>query len=377
MECKIKKSRHLARILLLALVFLILCAVPARAEVTQEDELYEKSGASGMYDSLDGDTRELLSKAGVDSPEMEEELSFDRIFQAISQMLREKLSSPLKTLAALIAIILLCRLGGCFEKSEIGAVSTLVGTVSCAAVIVVPMIGLIDSTRLVMDSASVFLLASIPVYSALMVAAGNVVTGGAYSFFTLAAANAVPLLSAGLIIPILNIFLAFAVATAVSQVKFEKLTARLYQFCKWLLILLVTVFSGLLSLQTMLNMHVDSVTAKTAKLIASSAIPIVGGAFSDALSAIQSSIQIVKSGVGAFGILASLFIFLPVTIEAVLWVIVCSVGEIAGDLFEVPKLASFLGVCASVARMILAVIISTAAVSIVSASIVLLLRGNF
>lgn len=368
------------RILLLCLsVLACLFLFPTAAACAEEDrelQLYEKSGAQGMYDSLDEDAKELLSQAGIGSAKLDGEITAETVFQAFSQMLRDKLSGPLKTAAALLAVILLCRLANCFENTEIGAVSSLVGTLACAGVVVLPMAGLIASAKLVVESASVFLLASVPVYSALMIASGNTVAGGSYSLLTLAAGNAIPLLASSLILPLLNLFLAFAVASAVSSVKFDKLTGSLYAFAKWLLILLVTVFSGVLSVQTMLNSQVDAATNKAAKLIASSAIPIVGSAFGDAIAAIQNSVQIVKSGVGAFGILASLCIFAPAAVEAVLWIAVCTVGQIAGDVFETPKISSFLGTCASVARMILAVIASTCAVSVVCAAVVLFVKGS-
>lgn len=370
-----KRKRLFAALLGAVLCCVLFLPLGARAE-EQEAQLYEKSGAQSMYDSLDGDTRDLLSEAGVGSARIEEEITAERVFEAFSQMLRDKLSGPLKAAAALLAVIILCRLANCFENTEIGTASSLVGALACAAVVVVPLAGLIANAKLVVDSSSVFLLASVPVYSALMIASGSAAAGTSYSLLTLAAGNAIPLLASALILPLLNIFLAFAIASSISSVKFDKLTGSLYNFAKWLLILLVTVFSGVLSVQTMLNSQVDAATNKAAKLIASSAIPIVGSAFGDAIAAIQNSVQIVKSGVGAFGILASLCIFAPAAIEAVLWVAVCTVGQIAGDIFETPKISAFLGTCASVARMILAVIASTCAVAVVCAAVVLFVKGS-
>ena len=370
-----KKISKTLRVLCLGILFLLSVASGASAE-EMEAELYEKSGASGMYESLDQDTQNLLSDAGIDSAQIEGGITAERLMTAVSQMLKDKLAGPLKALAALVAIIVICKLTGCFEQSEIGETSGMVGTLACASVVVLPLMKLISTAQLVIESASVFLLASIPVYSALMVASGDVVTGGSYSILTLGTANAIPILSSAIIIPMLNIFLALAITSAFSQTKFDKLTEKLYSFTTWILLLLVTLFSGVLSIQTLLNMQADSATSKAAKLIASSAIPIVGGAFGDALAAIKSSMQVVKSGVGAFGILASLCIFLPVITETVFWVAVCGVGEIAAELFDASRIGKFMSTCTSVGKMILAVVISTAAVSVVCAAVVLFLKGS-
>lgn len=370
-----KQNGLLALFICVFTCFLVWTAPVAKAEGSDlQEELFFKSGAEEMYDSLDGDTKELLSQAGIEGANAE--VRSEDLFSILSSLLREKLSSPLKALASLTAVIILCKLANCFDSQEIGGVSAFAGALACAAVIVTPLLELINSTQRAVESASVFLLASVPVYGGLMAAGGSAAAGTSYSFLTLAAGNVIPILSSSLIFPLLHVFLALALAASVSQVKFDRLAGSLYSFAKWILVLAVTLFSGILSVQTMLNAQVDAVSNKTVKLIASSAIPIVGGAFGDAVAAIQNSVHIVKSGVGAFGILAALCIFAPPAIEASLWIGVCLVGQITGDLFEMPKLSSFLGMCASAARMILAVIAATCAVSAVSAAIVLFVKGQ-
>ena len=131
--------------------------------------------------------------------------------------------------------------------------------------------------------------------------------------------------------------------SAVSGAGLDRLAKSLYGFAKWALVLAVTVFSGFLSIQTALNAQVDAATSKAAKLAVSSAIPIVGSAFGDAIAAIQNSVHAVKSGVGAFGILAALCIFCPGGHPTALWVGVCTAGQIAGELFQAPKLGGFFG----------------------------------
>ena len=364
--------------LLCCVVFcLFLWSAPKAAAMENEDltqGLLERSGSEEMYDSLDEETRDLLAQLGVqgvgEQPEEKNWLS------VLSEVLREKLSAPLKALAALLSMAILSKLANCFDSPEIGGIAGFAGTLACAVITVTPLLGLMETARKTVDSASIFLLASVPAYGALMVASGTPTAGTSYSMLTLAAGNAIPVLSKALIFPLLHMFLALALTASVSEMKLERVTASVYNFAKWLLVLSVTVFSGILSVQTTLNAQVDAASNKAAKLIASSAVPIVGGAFGDAVAAIQNSVHIVKSGVGAFGMLAALCIFLPTILEASAWVFVCSAGQIAGDLFEQPKIASFLGLCASAGKMILAVLAAVCAVLVVSAALVLFVKGS-
>lgn len=54
----------------------------------------------------------------------------------------------------------------------------------------------------------------------------------------------------------------------------------------WFLGIILTIFVGVLSLEGTLSSSIDGITAKTAKTVISSAIPIVGSILSDALDSI-------------------------------------------------------------------------------------------
>ena len=377
MDEKDKMRKCCVLLLFCAVLLLFLWTAPTAAAAENDElrqELLERSGSEEMYDSLDEETKDILLRFGV--REAGERAEGENWFFVFSDLLREKLSAPLKALAALLGMAILTKLANCFDSPEIGGVYGFAGTLACAVITVTPLLGLMETARKTVESASIFLLASVPAYGALMVASGSPTAGTSYSMLTLAAGNAIPILAKTLIFPLLHMFLALALTASVSEMKLGRVTSSVYNFAKWLLVLAVTVFSGILSVQTTLNAQVDAAANKAAKLIASSAVPIVGGAFGDAVAAIQNSVHIVKSGVGAFGILAALCIFLPTILEASAWVFVCSAGQIAGDLFEQPKIASFLGLCASAGKMILAVLAAVCAVLVVSAAIVLFVKGS-
>ena len=244
------------RILLLCLVLAtLLWWAPCRAQASEVEGIYEKSGAGELYSALDQDTQDLLSQAGIGEGSW---ASGDggQLFQALSQLLREKLAAPLKGLAALLGVVVLCRLGGIFEEG--GSASLLAATLACAGVLTVPLLELIQAAQRVIESACVFLGASVPVYSALLLASGNTAAGGSYSFWTLAAGNLIPALSSALLMPLLHMFLLLALASSLCGGAFDKLLQSLYIFAKWALVLAVTLFSGVLSVQTVLNAQVDA-----------------------------------------------------------------------------------------------------------------------
>lgn len=366
------------RIIMLIVFLLPFTALVCHGEAVteQNEELYDMSGAQDIYDSLDDETKSLLHDAGIDSASITSESTADSLLLAAQELLSEKLTGPLKAFVLLFSIIVICRLCGCFENKSIGETAGLVGTLACAGVMLPFFTGLIGTIETLVTTVSVFLLASVPVYSGLMIACGKASTAVSHGTLTLAVGNLIPVVAKGLILPAVNILLAFAIVSTVSTLSLDKLSDGIYRFIKWLLILVVTVFFALIATQTAINASIDEATAKTAKLVVSSAIPVVGGALGDSLAAIQGGVQIVKSGVGAFGILAAIFIILPVLIEICLWIIICWAGQIAADLFDSSGIAKFLSTGMSVFKMLLAVVVSIGAICVVCASIVILAGGS-
>ena len=196
-----KRAKNLLCWAAVCFALLMLCPLPARA---QEEGLYQASGAGGLYEGLDRETKDLLGQAGVDSA-LGGEVNGDGLFQAVSRLVREKLAGPLKGLAALLGTILLCRLSGCFQQGELSGTVELCGAAACGLVLAGPVLGLLTLCQQVTNTACAFLTGSVPVYTGLLMASGSGTAGAGYSVVAMAAGAGIPLLAAGLILPLLRV----------------------------------------------------------------------------------------------------------------------------------------------------------------------------
>lgn len=359
----------------LFLLFMFLFAHPVHGEET-ERALYEQSGADRLLEALPEEARFLLTDSGI-APDSTEADSVQRFFSALAEPLREGWVKPIRALLLLIVVIMLCRLVQALASDTLGYTVNLCAALGAATVLLPPIASLIGQTAAVVQAVGVFLLAAVPVYVGLLISAGGAVTGATYGALTLAAANGISALAGNVFVPLVRVFVALSAVSAVTTFDLKKLADALYKTLKWVLILAVTIYTGVLSMQTLVSARSDAVAGKAVKMIASSAIPIVGGAFGDALAAISSSVSLVKSGVGAFGLLASLAIFLPLCLQSAVWLLVCRLASLAAELFGLSKLASFLEGCLTALKLLVAVVFSVGAVSVVSAAVVLCVRGAY
>lgn len=361
-------KKRILRVFLALTVFILLLSLPVRAD---EAELYQNSGADTLMEALPEEAQSLLQNVGADPMETPAPGAAAKLFSTLSEGFRAEWTAPARALLTLLASCVLCRLVQEFAAKELSYAVSVCGALCAAVTLLSPMASLLEQAARVTDAAAAFLLAAVPVYAGLLFTAGNTVTAPTYGALSLAAANAVSVLSSVVLIPVLRVFLAFSVASAVTSFDLKRLTDALYKVIKWALVLAV------LSVQTIVANSAEMAGGKAAKMLVSGAIPIVGSAFSDAFSVIVSGAALVKNGVGAFGLLASLAIFLPLCIKAAAWLLICFCAGLAAEVLGLKPLASFLNGCAAALRLLIAAVCSVGAVAVVSAAVVLCVRGAY
>lgn len=378
-----KKRMGTGKTLLCCIVLLLVLwgrETPVQAAETGDgasmlSEIYEKSGASDLYRELDDETRKRLSDAGVQEGAVSG-VKREGLLGVLSDTLREKLHAPLKTLAAVLAILILVRICESMEGDGISKTAGLVAVAAAISTLLPAVLGLLQTVERVVKAGMVFLGSCVPVYAGLMIAGGRMKTGAAYGATTLFVGNAIPVLFHVVVLPLLHVALAFSLVGALAQGGLEKTTAGIHQFIKWAMILLTTVFLAVMSIQTAIGTATDAVTEKTVKLVASSAIPVVGGVLGDSYAAIQSCVGLIQSGVGAFGLLAALMLFLPVLIETAVWAGVTWIAGILADLMGSARLGRLFAGFNGVIKILLGVLACVAVVCVVCAAVVIYSRAG-
>ncbi len=374
----------------LCLVCLLGFAWPVQAAETGEtgetfdqslyEEQMEESGAQDLWDSLPEETQELLEELGVEGVGWESLAAVEpqSFFEMLLGFFTGGLSQPLAAGASLLGIMLVCALMNgmklSFGERQTGSVLGMVGTLCACAVIAPPVISCIQQASTLIEGAGGFLLAGAPVLAGLMLACGQPVSASGWTVFLLAAGNGISLLSSVVLLPVMHIFLAFSLVSAVSpDIRLDSLCGVFAKTVRWVLVLAVTIFTSLLSAQSLISASADGASVKAAKLFAGF-VPVVGNVLGDAMGTVQSCVRLLKSGVGAFGLLAALCIFLPVVAQCLLWIFCCTLCGAAGDLLGQSEITGLLKAASQVLQTLLAIVVSCGVVMLVSA--VLIMQGG-
>lgn len=167
---------------------------------------------------------------------------------------------------------------------------------SCAAVAVETM-----------ESMVTFSHALLPCLSMAAVAGGAVTSAGAVFAVSMLFMDGVLVAEQTVAMPLVFTYSAVLLAgEATDNPLLRSLSGLIRTVVKWVMILLTSAFTVYLSVTGILSGTVDAAAAKAAKTVFSAALPVVGGILSDASAALMSGANILKTGVGVMGLLATI-----------------------------------------------------------------------
>lgn len=331
---------------------------------------------SKVNDAIPPGAAELMEDEGITSFSQLISMPAEELWSLFLGMVKEQIKSPLRVLLSLAGAVLLGALVKGIGSSLGGGVHQVFGVIMTAFVIsliIRPVMDCILSLQTVFADFSLFLAVYIPVFAGIMTTAGQPMTGALYNVMLFGACQGVSSLLQAAFVPVISYYLSLAIVTeAVPQMGLRDIVSGFKKLITWGLGLTMTIFVGLLSLQSAIAGGGDNVAVKTTKFMLSSLIPGVGGSLSELFMAAQGCVQLVKSTVGAAGIAIAVLTFLPVLLRIALWQAVTAAGSIMGEMLGADAIARLLKSVGSALSVMLAITLYYAMLFIVSTSLMIL-----
>lgn len=324
---------------------------------------YEATRAEEAFDSLPDSVRQELENSGLDVGDIStaENLNARGVLNSVITITDDEMKSPLAALGIVISLLLFASVVRGGEGAIESPLSPSLNAVTSLAVgitLVVPAASLLDSADGAVKTACRFTEAFGAVFAGILLANGQTASAAGYSAFLTGAVNAASLCASEIVMPMLRIFLALSVVSAVSvNVKLDAVIRLFEKYAKWLLGFTAMLISTVLSLSGIISASADSVGARAAKFVISGSVPVVGGAMSDAYLSIKSGMTLLRNSTGAFGIIATGYIFLPVIIRTLLWIFVVGTGEAISDAMHLNDLQKLMKSLSATLSLLLGVLI--------------------
>ena len=321
-------ARKCAFLLLFALLFAcLLCADASCGEADMDEQVL--SGLSSVAEDVsEVSGKQVLSDVDKQSAEhtgnaLLSALEPRKLLSDVLSYVSGGVPEALALLGILSGLVLLCSLCNAvctgISSAELSRGFEFCSTAAIMSAIVATQYGSISLVVKYFDDLSRLMESMIPITGIVWALGGNVTgasvgTAGLYALLTV-----LQRVCAASVVPVCCVMGIVAVCSGLSDSTilggFGGAVKKIYNF---IVGSIMTVLVFALGAQTAVASAADTVTARGAKLISSTVIPVVGGAVGDTLRTVAGSVQYVKSVVGIGGILFVAYVTLPVFVSILL-----------------------------------------------------------
>ena len=338
----------------------------------------EASGAQELSEQAPDEAKEILSQLELQQLDYRKLLSLSptQLWQVCKSAFSQTVRAPLLLLGTLTAVILLCaamdalKVG--FNAHGLDKVFSGVAVLCLIAAVLEPITYCIQKTAQAILQGSQFMNGFIPVFCGILTAGGQPVSAGVYHLLLFGTSQVVGQTASQILVPLIGIFLAFCFTAAIApELHLDQIGKTVKKFVNWALGLLLTVYVGLLGVQSMVAVSADTVTVKTAKFVTSSFVPVIGSALSDALVTAQSCLKLLKTSVGVYGILIAAFTFLPLLAEIICWYLTMQAASLIGQLVGTGTLSKVLEATSSALGLLMSITLLFGLLFIISTTVML------
>lgn len=335
----------LKKIIIIFTVLIMLMFTPliyVSADESAEESIDQQ--ADQINDILDSSADGKLSENGISVDQADKifDISPSKIFSWIKNEAISKISEPFSLLVTLLTITILAAVSENMcagNKSAGGKAGGIVCTLTAVSVLIKPISSCFKETSAVLEEGSLFMLSFVPMMSGIMAATGNVITAGSFNLILIAFCELTVRISSVILMPMLSLCFCISIVDAINpELSLNGLITGVKKIVSIVLGLTMTLFTGLLAIQSIVGGASDSLAVKTGKYLVSNLVPVVGGAVSDACAAVYGSLGILKNGVGTVGIAFLVMTAAPPVIKLYMFRFAIMISSAAADMLSAGRL---------------------------------------
>lgn len=370
------------------LIFILILIIPTNALAETEEEIMlstqEKFNISGFINQAQeytGDFFDDMDLSDIFNQAVQGKVNNQTIYKKIIKILGNEVSSNIKILISILVIIVIHGiLKSITDSLDNSNVSQIIYFVQYILIVTLIMSNFTEIIKLIKETANNlvgFINLLMPLLLTLMVYTGNITTSSVLEPIVLFISNFIGNIIVDALIPIVLIIVVFSIISKISdRVQVEKISKFLKSGVVWFLGIVLTIFVGVVSLEGTLSSSVDGVTAKTAKAVVSSVIPVVGKVLGDVVDSVLGCGVVLKNAVGVVGVIVIIGIcILPVLKIATLSIMYSLASAVVQPVAD-DKIVKLLDEMSGVFKLLLAILCSLSVILIIGVTLVIKISNS-
>ena len=331
-----------------------------------------------VWDSTDEQTKEYLEDLGINELTLEEifDLSPTRVIEFLIELAFNGGVTIVKNLTVIIVVLVITAIANSFlrESDKTEQIVYFVSTLIIISIVVVPISRMITDAVAGIKTSTVFVNSYLPVMTAIIIASKNPALAVTYNSFSLFLSSLISNVANSFLVPCVSALLSFNILSSFS---FENYRERIIKAIRKMIVVILslfsTVYTGLLTTQSILATSSDSIALKGIRFISGAFVPIVGGGVGDALSSVFSSFLIMKNTLGVFVIIVIILINLPVMLELLLWYFALNLCSIVSSMFNLNQITDIIDSLASILSLLNIIMFFITFVLVISTGVIILM----
>ena len=303
-------------------------------------------------------------------------INYKKIFMKLLDLFFKEISSAIKGAITIFIVVVIMAVLSNLElekKSDITKIAHLACFIVIATITIATFVDTVKMLTNVVHTQTTLMQVISPFLLAVLIATGKITTTGIIQPLLLFLASFVGGVITYFVIPLLSISVAFNVICSISEnIKLEKMSKIFSSVSLWTVGVVLTVFLGVLSLETSLSTSVDSLGVKTTQAAVSNFVPVVGKFFSDSFEVVVGATKIIGKTGGVIGIIGIIIvaivpIFKLASIMGIYMLLAALVEPISNDELTSKYLSSI----ANTYKTMLGVLIGITILFVISTGIIL------
>ena len=331
-----------------------------------------------VWDSIDDNTKEYLNELGIDEISFEEifEIKPSRVMKFLLDIVFEKGITIVDKFIVIFVVLIISSIASSFLKDS----NNLSQVVNYVCMLIIFSFVMESISRILLDAATgiknstIFINTYLPVMTGIIVASKNPSLALTYNSFSIFLSNLISIFADKVFVPLISIIFSFNIISSFSA---ESYQLRVIKTIKRLIVVVLslfsTVYTGMLTTQSILASSSDSIALKGIKFVSGTFIPVVGGNVGDAISSVLSSFLIMKNTLGIFVIIVIILINIPVMLEMLVWYFFFSLCSIVSSLLNMNNITEILDSLTSTIALLNIILFFITFVLIISTGIIIVM----
>ena len=332
-----------------------------------------------LSEIIDSDVRDALEDIGISDFDFSQlyNISFSKISDYFAETLKDKISGFAEEISQLFCVIFICSIvASVFDVGNNSMFNTI-----CTIVIILLSVGVasesLSATISVLKTSGKFVVGFAPIYTMLISFAGNTALALTYNTFVMFLGELISYVITFGVKDFIGIYFCLGISFSINEgINLNRFVSVVNKITYTVLGFTASVFSGFLSLKSILSISLDKVSVKSIRFLISSMIPVVGSSISDAYSSLLGSINLIKGSVAFIGIIVIVIINLPIIVENLICYISFTILSYVADSFLSVRTAEVLRFIASGVRFLLLLSVFEMFIIIITVGITLSARGG-